>query len=164
MFKLSEKELKKLLQVRPDITVEGEVSNKEPTSPNKLGAVKTSIKTPEGEYLFDSGLEADRYGFLLTLQTLEVIKNLDCEHKRKGRSPDDRKRHTWVLQEAIQGQRDIHYTDDFQYELQGVGLVVEDIKGYVTAEAKRTWKIFRYKYPDVRFFINYKLDSIYPGI
>lgn len=86
---------------------------------------------------FDSQMEADRYSQLKLLMRSGTIKGF-C------RQPE------FVLVEGIgQEQRAITYKADFiVFNLDGSS-TVEDTKGYETEAWKRTYKMFKAKYPEI---------------
>lgn len=162
-MKLSIEFIKKRLRENPDMHVEGGVDVlNEPPKVNKLHAVSLNI---DG-YHFDSKLEAQRYQILKLWEQAGIIHNLCLEHKRLGEKDLIKAgKHRWLLQKKFtdkegRNHRAITYTDDFQYEIDGV-LIVEDVKGYVTQEFARTWKLFLSRYIDANFFVNKKRDGWY---
>lgn len=85
---------------------------------------------------FDSKMEAFRYGQLNMLQRAGTIKGF-C------RQPE------FVLVEGNVEQRAITYKADFiVFNLDG-SVTVEDTKGYETEAWKRTYKMFKAKYPNI---------------
>jgi hypothetical protein len=89
---------------------------------------------------FDSQLEANRYGQLKMLQRAGTIKGF-C------RQPE------FVLVEGNEQQRAITYKADFiVFNLDG-SVTVEDTKGYETEQWKRTYKMFKAKYPDIEISV-----------
>lgn len=164
-LRLNEEDYKRLIS-RPDIGVISDTGGsyeKDIDFPIKRKNLLNARKTELDGFIFDSGLEAKRYKFLRQLESNGLIENLDCEHKRVGkRTKEAIKQHRWILQEKFNYEKAIVYTDDFQYEIPGIGLVVEDVKGgFVTASFKKSAKMFRYKYPNVNFFINYEVNGFY---
>lgn len=159
MWKLSEKDLAKLLREHPDISTDADLTVlDENAHDNKLGAVREVV---DG-FRFDSGLEAKRYARLRMWERTGVIESLDCDHKLVcGRTKEAITRHRWILQPKFKDQRAITYTDDFQYVIPGIGLIVEDSKGWPTAEFKRSRKMFAFHYPEINFFENYKINGFY---
>lgn len=77
---------------------------------------------------FDSKVEADFYEHLLTLH-----KDEDIILQPK-----------YILQEKLQGIREIAYIADFK-----VGNLVFDVKGFSTSDFKLKAKLFKFKYPDL---------------
>lgn len=154
-------QIKKILRDDPGKTVEGGMDVLSPTpKQNKLRAIKVNL---EG-FKFDSTLEARRYEVLKLWEQAGIIQNLDLEHKKiDNRDIGKERKHHWLLQEGFSdegGNRHIRirYTDDFQYEINGI-LIIEDIKGRLTAEFRRTEKLFRFKYPHINFFVNLEKDG-----
>jgi hypothetical protein len=89
---------------------------------------------------FDSQMEANRYGQLKMLQRAGTIKGF-------ARQPE------FVLVEGNEQQRAITYKADFiVFNLDG-SVTVEDTKGYESEQWKRTYKMFRAKYPNVEISI-----------
>lgn len=95
---------------------------------------------------FDSIAEANRYDDLLTLQTAEMIS--DLEHHP-----------IYVLQPSFKRDgktiRAIKYEGDFRYREDG-RVVVEDVKGGKATQTqafKIKAKILQFKYPDVELRI-----------
>jgi len=83
---------------------------------------------------FHSQKEADRYGELqLLLMTGEIIGF--C------RQPE------FVLIEGDEKDRAITYSADFIVFYPDGTVEIEDTKGYEPEQWKRTWKMFRHKYP-----------------
>ena len=109
---------------------------------NKYNARKVTI---DG-YTFDSQAEATRYGEL-------------CMLEREGEITDLRVHPKFTLQEAFTDRWDnrvraIRYTADFAYVEKWGEQVVEDVKGgkaTQTAAFRIKAKLFRKRYPDVRF-------------
>lgn len=77
---------------------------------------------------FDSKVEAEFYEHLLTLH-----KDEDIILQPK-----------YILQEKLQGIREIAYIADFK-----VGNLVFDVKGFSTSDFKLKAKLFKFKYPDL---------------
>jgi len=107
---------------------------------NKYGAVKTKI---DG-YTFDSKKEAKRYRELCLLERAGEISDILVHPK-------------YVLQEAFididnNKIRGITYEADFAY-IENKSIVVEDVKGMITAMAKLKIKIFKRLYPTYKFRI-----------
>lgn len=169
---MGDEDFKKFLEGRPDLSIISEFTSGvteqlldpvEKEAFNKLGAKKVLY----AGFLFDSKFEWRRYMQLLTWQRLGLIRDLDCLHKwKEGRTKEDIERHTWILQEGFihEGKkiRAITYTDDFQYVIvETEEFIVEDIKGFVTASFKRSAKMFKKRYPNVNFFLNYRVNGFY---
>lgn len=94
-------------------------------------------------FRFDSKMEAARYAELQLLEKAEDIRHI-LFHP------------TFVLQEAFDSViagvrvRAIKYEADFQYEERtedGWKTVIEDVKGFETAEFKIKEKLFKKRYP-----------------
>ena len=77
---------------------------------------------------FDSKVEADFYEHLLQLHKADDII---LQPK-------------YILQEKLQGIREIAYIADFK-----VGNLVFDVKGFSTSDFKLKAKLFKFKYPDL---------------
>lgn len=77
---------------------------------------------------FDSKVESEFYEHLLTLH-----KDEDIILQPK-----------YILQEKLQGIREIAYIADFK-----VGNLVFDVKGFSTSDFKLKAKLFKFKYPDL---------------
>jgi hypothetical protein len=89
---------------------------------------------------FDSQMEADRYGQLKMLLRAGTIKGF-C------RQPE------FVLMEGNEEQRAITYKADFiVFNLDG-SVTVEDTKGYESEQWKRTYKMFKAKYPNIEISV-----------
>jgi hypothetical protein len=89
---------------------------------------------------FDSRLEANRYGQLKMLQRAGTIKGF-C------RQPE------FILVEGNAEQRAITYKADFiVFNLDG-SVTVEDTKGYESEQWKRTYKMFKAKYPEIEISV-----------
>jgi hypothetical protein len=89
---------------------------------------------------FDSQLEANRYGQLKMLQRAGTIRGF-C------RQPE------FVLVDGNEGQRAITYKADFiVFNLDGTA-TVEDTKGYESEQWKRTYKLFKAKYPQIEISV-----------
>lgn len=89
---------------------------------------------------FDSQMEAERYGQLKMLQRAGTIKGF-C------RQPE------FVLVEGNEQQRAITYKADFiVFNLDG-SATIEDTKGYETEQWKRTYKMFKDRYPELEISI-----------
>jgi hypothetical protein len=89
---------------------------------------------------FDSQLEATRYGQLKLLMRAGTIKGF-C------RQP------AFVLVEGNENQLAITYKADFiVFNLDG-SVTVEDTKGYESEQWKRTYKMFKAKYPDIEISV-----------
>jgi hypothetical protein len=85
---------------------------------------------------FDSQLEATRYGQLKMLQRAGTIKGFARQLE-------------FVLTEGNEQQRAIIYKADFiVFNLDG-SVTVEDTKGYEPEQWKRTYKMFKAKYPQI---------------
>ena len=101
-------------------------------------------KTTVDGIAFDSKGEANRYGELRMLERAGVISDLQLQP-------------VFILQDAFtdsQGKRwrAISYKADFQYT-EGGKSIVEDFKGFETAEFKLKRKMFLKRYQDVEFRI-----------
>lgn len=107
---------------------------------HKYGARKTVIDGIE----FASGKEAKRYAELRLMEKAGEIRDLELQPR-------------YVLQEAFTDamgakQRPITYRADFRYfDLRRGETVVEETKGFKTADYKLRKKLFLAKYMDVRF-------------
>jgi len=89
---------------------------------------------------FDSQLEANRYGQLKMLQRAGTIKGF-C------RQPE------FVLVDGNESQRAITYKADFiVFNLDGT-VTIEDTKGYETEQWKRTYKMFKDRYPQLEISV-----------
>ena len=89
---------------------------------------------------FDSQLEARQYGQLKLLMRAGTIKGF-C------RQPE------FILVEGNEGQRAITYKADFiVFNLDGT-VTVEDTKGYESEQWKRTYKMFKAKYPQIEISV-----------
>jgi hypothetical protein len=90
--------------------------------------------------LFQSRLEANRYSQLKLLQRAGTIKGF-C------RQPE------FVLVEGNESQLAITYKSDFiVFNLDG-SVTVEDTKGYESEQWKRTYKMFKAKYPQIEISV-----------
>lgn len=87
---------------------------------------------PDGKK-FHSAKECARYGELKLLERGEYISNL-------------------VLQPKFKLIAGIKYIADFQYQEKGK-IIVEDVKGFQTAEFKLKKKLFQFLYPDLELRI-----------
>lgn len=160
MLRISSADLKKLLMNKG-----GEV--KETTLPSKL----RNIPGDDDGYHFDSQAELRRYWVLRRWSDIGVIRYLDLEHKRLGKKDQEKaKKHRWTLIDSFTDgagvkHQAITYTDDFQYSVQHRGIwipIVEDFKGWRrNPDFVRTEKMFRVRYPDVEFFINQEVNTLY---
>jgi hypothetical protein len=155
--------IKKVLRDDPDKTVEGGLDSvTKPPKSNKLHAIKVN----QDGYKFDSNLEARRYEILSLWQQAGIIQNLDLEHKKiGGKDLSKILNHRWLIQERFTDERGVKhraitYTDDFQYEIDGI-FIVEDTKGFLTDMARKVHKLLLYRYPHINLFINYKRDGWY---
>ena len=110
------------------------------------GAVEKIEKVKKAKYgnhntwvdgiCFDSQMESERYGQLKILKRAGTIKGF-C------RQPE------FILVEGNEGQRAITYKADFiVFNLDG-SVTVEDTKGYESEQWKRTYKMFKAKYPQI---------------
>lgn len=107
----------------------------------------------------DSKGEASRYDVLCQHEQFGIIAALEVKPR-------------FELQPAFNHNgrtvRAITYTADFAYTVNGVP-VVEDWKRldrktgkpYLTAEFKRTRKMFLYRYPGVNFFVNCDMQAVW---
>lgn len=86
--------------------------------------------------LFDSQKEADRYSELKLLLKSGIIRGF-C------RQPE------FILVEGNEVDKAIKYKADFIVFYPDGSAEIEDTKGYETQEWKRTYKMFRLKYPDL---------------
>lgn len=102
---------------------------------NKYGAHKTVV---DG-IVFDSQLEAKRYGELKLMQLGGVISDLGLQPQFEL-SPKFRRNGKIV--------RAIKYIGDFRY-LEGEQVVVEDVKGHKTAVFALKWKMAQAKWPSI---------------
>jgi hypothetical protein len=89
---------------------------------------------------FDSQLEARRYGQLKLLQRAGMIKGF-C------RQPE------FVLVEGNEQQLAITYKADFIVFNLNRTVTVEDTKGYESEQWKRTYKMFKAKYPQIEISV-----------
>jgi hypothetical protein len=89
---------------------------------------------------FDSQFEANRYGQLKLLMRAGTIKGF-C------RQPE------FVLVEGNESQRAITYKADFIVFNNDGTVTVEDTKGYESEQWKRTYKMFKAKYPDIEISV-----------
>ena len=90
--------------------------------------------------LFDSQMEADRYCQLKMLKNAGVIKGF-C------RQPE------FILVEGNSEQRAITYKADFIVFNNDGTLFIEDTKGYESEQWKRTYKMFKAKYPEIEISV-----------
>ena len=89
---------------------------------------------------FDSQLEANRYGQLKMLMRAGAIRGF-C------RQPE------FVLIDGNEGQRAITYKADFiVFTFEG-SFTIEDTKGYETEQWKRTYKMFKDRYPELEISV-----------
>ena len=89
---------------------------------------------------FDSQLEANRYGQLKMLMRAGAIRGF-C------RQPE------FILVEGNEGQRAITYKADFiVFNFEG-SVTIEDTKGYETEQWKRTYKMFKDRYPELEISV-----------
>ena len=89
---------------------------------------------------FDSQMECNRYGQLKMLMRAGTIKGF-C------RQPE------FVLVEGNEGQLAITYSPDFiVFNLDG-SATIEDTKGYESEQWKRTYKMFKAKYPKLEISV-----------
>lgn len=160
-MRLTIQQIKQILRDDPGKTVEGGVDVLSHTpKQNKLRAIKVNL---EG-FKFDSTLEAKRYEVLKLWEQAGIIQNLDLEHKKMGDKELAKElKHRWLIQERFTDERGnkhraITYTDDFQYEINGI-LIIEDAKGFLTDVARRVHKLLLYRYPHINFFVNFKKDG-----
>lgn len=104
---------------------------------SKYNAVKTDV---DG-VTFDSRKEAERYKYLMMLQSAGVISDLRLQPR-------------YLLQDSFiyDGKkiRKIEYIADFEYHQDG-DIIVEDVKGYKTDVYKIKKKLFLKKYEGVVF-------------
>jgi hypothetical protein len=90
--------------------------------------------------LFDSQMEADRYCQLKMLKNAGVILGY-C------RQPE------FILVEGNNEQRAITYKADFIVFNADGSVTIEDTKGYESDQWKRTYKMFKAKYPDIEISV-----------
>lgn len=169
MLKMTEREFTHYLRRNPDVSIQTEGVKNNVLTPseqkafrkNKRGANRVQF---DG-YQFDSQLEADRYRYLRQLEATGVIKGLNLDHKKiEGREIG---KHRWLIQKAFvtkEGEkvRAITYTDDFQYFVAETGdFIVEDVKGFLGQNDKKSIKLFKARYPDVNFFLNFRVTGMY---
>ena len=104
--------------------------------PSKYGAVRTEADGIE----FASKVEAKRYNDLRVMEMAGLIKDLAC-HPRFELLP---------AKEDCYGNRHraVHYTGDFAY-LEGQRRVIEDVKGYVQADAKLRMAMLMHQHPEL---------------
>lgn len=118
--------------------------------PKKLLAHKN---TPDGD--FDSGEEYQRWCFLKIMQQAGLITDLEYHPKK------------YVLQEAFidesgEKHRAITYTADFRYfDCIAKAYIVEDYKGWVRPEFRRTKKLLLERHPDLIFFVNTEIKGVW---
>lgn len=90
--------------------------------------------------MFRSQKEADRYGELKLLKRSGDILGFICQPE-------------FVLVDGSQEQRPITYKADYLVIYPGMICEVEDVKGYETEAFKRTYKMFKDRYPDIELKI-----------
>lgn len=93
---------------------------------------------------FDSKAEAARYRQLVLLERTGVIRGLKLQppyEVHPAFTDNEGKRH-----------RKVSYIGDFQY-VEGKQLTVEDVKGKETEAFKIKAKLFRARYPGIKFVI-----------
>lgn len=103
-----------------------------------------NIKTAFNGITFDSRAESDRYVQLLLQEKAGIITGLVCQPSfeiHPAFTDNEGKRH-----------RKICYIGDFQYTEAGQ-VVVEDVKGRETEAFKIKAKLFRARYPGIKFVI-----------
>lgn len=96
-----------------------------------------NIKTAVDGITFDSKQEANRYIQLRLLERAGHISNLQCQ----------------VRFELIPKQRDerrVDYIADFVYN-EGEQKIAEDVKGVATQAYILKRKLFKFKYPEIKF-------------
>ena len=91
---------------------------------------------------FDSIAECQRYQQLQLFERAKIITDLELQP-------------VFELQPAFRHKgkaiRAIKYIADFRYIEVGVGVVVEDTKGFSTADFLIKEKMLKYRYPDIDF-------------
>lgn len=106
------------------------------TKPDRISGGKyRNVKTVRNGMVFDSKLEARRYGELLLLEAGGAIEHLE----RQVRVPLD-----------VNGSKVCAWIVDFEYWDKGRGaLVWEDVKGMITRDAAIKLKLAKALYPEV---------------
>jgi hypothetical protein len=103
----------------------------------------------DGHY-FDSRIECSRYAILKSAQESKWISDLRV-HPR------------YVLTEACEvagiKQRAVEYEADFEYQWQGQ-TITEDVKGFITPDAKRKIKQFQARYGRIVYIVTDYRDHI----
>lgn len=99
---------------------------------------------------FDSRIECSRYAILKSAQESKWISDLKV-HPR------------YVLTEACEvggiKQRAVEYEADFEYQWQGQ-TITEDVKGFITPDAKRKIKQFQARYNRIVYIVTDYGDHI----
>lgn len=94
-------------------------------------------------YIFDSIAEAKRYKELKLLERAKKISNLELQPH-------------FLLQESFKKEgktyRKIEYIADFKY-IENGKTIVEDVKGIQTQVFNLKYKLFEYKYPELKLKI-----------
>lgn len=143
-IRLSDKDLTKVLK-NSDCTIGCSFGGDKP----KLLAHKG---TPDGD--FDSGEEYQRWCFLKLMQQTGLIADLERQIE-------------YMLQEAFTDaighkHRAITYTADFRYfDRLEKTYIVEDYKGYIRREFRRTKNLLLARYPELNFFVNTDIKGIW---
>jgi hypothetical protein len=101
---------------------------------HKYGAKRTEVDGIK----FMSKSEANRYVDLKRLQSAGVIQNLSLQ-------PRFTLQEGFLNVDTLEKERKIEYVADFMYEINGE-IVVEDCKGFKTADYKIKRKLFLFKY------------------
>lgn len=150
MTRITDKELSKILQA-------GHCTVDQPVELGRKRSRFNAVLTTVDDHVFKSAGEAARYMVLKRYLDMGLIADLELQP-------------VFVLQEpfVLDGKKilAITYKADFRYTYLGVSWVEDwkrksrDGKPFLTAEFKRTYKLFRAAHPDVLFWINCEVSAL----
>lgn len=159
----SQKEYDKMLRENKQLGVDSTINHfyDKPKEPKNS---ETNSCFVDG-FLFDSLLEAKRYGVLKLWLKAGFITDFLTQHIDIGKPQEDRI-FRYVLVDTYVNSKGknvlpVYYIPDFKYKIKGI-LIVEDVKGYSRPLFINKKKAFEQRYPEINYFLNFDLQGWYP--